>query len=242
MTTYTDMQLDALRELANIGSGTAGSALSAMLGKPVDINIPVVKAMPVPDAVEAAGDPSEPRWGIVVPTVGDLPGHVLLLFPAGRRRAPLRDARRRSVDSDDGRSALGEIGNILGTSYINALSMMLGLQTEPAPPMVVLDMLGAILASVLLGSAGDVRHGAAHGLGAGRRGRVLQPELPAAARLGHGQRPPGAAGSLMEHVVRMGELVGLPPCRRRPRLRRSGLVHRPPARRPALRASSGWRT
>lgn len=154
MTTYTDMQLDALRELANIGSGTAGSALSAMLGKPVDINIPVVKAMPVPDAVEAAGDPSEPRWGIVVPTVGDLPGHVLLLFPQDDA-ARLCEMLGVSVDSDDGRSALGEIGNILGTSYINALSMMLGLETEPAPPMVVLDMLGAILASVLLGSAGD---------------------------------------------------------------------------------------
>ena len=154
MTTYTDVQLDALRELANIGSGTAGSALSTMLGKPVDINIPVVKALPVPDAVEAAGDPEEPRWGVVVPTVGDLPGHVLLLFPQ-EDASRLCEMLGVVADSEDGRSALGEIGNILGTSYINALAQMLGLDTEPAPPMVVLDMLGAILASVLLGSADD---------------------------------------------------------------------------------------
>jgi chemotaxis protein CheD len=31
---YTDLQLDALRELANIGSGTAATALSALLGRP----------------------------------------------------------------------------------------------------------------------------------------------------------------------------------------------------------------
>ena len=152
MTSYTDTQLDALRELANIGSGTAGTALSTMLGKPIDINVPTVEALPVPEAVEAAGDPAEPRWGVVVPMVGDLPGHVLLLFPQ-EDAARLCELLGVDVDSEDGRSALGEIGNILGTSYVNALGQMLGLETEPAPPMVVLDMLGAILASVLLGSA-----------------------------------------------------------------------------------------
>lgn len=152
MTTYTPDQLDALRELANIGSGTAGGALSAMLGKPVDINIPTVKALPVPEAVEAAGDPAEARWAVVVPTVGDLPGHVLLLFPQ-EDAATLCSLLGVSVDGEDGRSALGEIGNILGTSYINALGQMIGLESEPAPPMVVLDMLGAIIASVLLGTA-----------------------------------------------------------------------------------------
>ncbi|HYF27519.1 MAG TPA: chemotaxis protein CheC [Baekduia sp.] len=150
--TFTDVQLDALRELANIGSGTAGTALSAMLGKPVDINVPKVAALPVPDAVEAVGDPSEPRWAVVVPTVGDLPGHVLLLFPQ-RDAVRLCELLGVPVDSEDGRSALGEIGNILGTSYINALAQMLGIDTEPAPPMVVCDMLGAILASVLLSGA-----------------------------------------------------------------------------------------
>ena len=33
---YTDLQLDALRELANIGSGTASTALSVLLSNPVD--------------------------------------------------------------------------------------------------------------------------------------------------------------------------------------------------------------
>ena len=41
MTRYTDLQLDALRELANIGSGTASTALSSMLGRSVDITVPM---------------------------------------------------------------------------------------------------------------------------------------------------------------------------------------------------------
>jgi chemotaxis protein CheC len=53
-------------------------------------------------------------------------------------------------------SALGEIGNIVGASYINALSAMTGLNLEPEPPQSATDMLGAIVATVLAGrAAGD---------------------------------------------------------------------------------------
>jgi chemotaxis protein CheC len=51
---------------------------------------------------------------------------------------------------------LGEVGNILGTSYINVLAQMVAMTLEPAPPQVVEDMLGAILQSVLLGRGEDV--------------------------------------------------------------------------------------
>ena len=40
MSQYSDLQLDALRELANIGSGKASTALSSMLGRSVDITVP----------------------------------------------------------------------------------------------------------------------------------------------------------------------------------------------------------
>ena len=51
-------------------------------------------------------------------------------------------------------SALGEIGNIVGASYINALGAMVGLEMEPEPPLSATDMLGAIVATVLAGRAG----------------------------------------------------------------------------------------
>ena len=51
------VQLDALRELANIASGTAATALSQMLDRGVEINVPRALALPPADAVEACGDP-----------------------------------------------------------------------------------------------------------------------------------------------------------------------------------------
>ena len=149
---YTDQELDALRELANIGSGTAGTALSSMLGRPVDISVPRALALPLADAVDAAGDAEQPATGVVIPLQGDLQGTVLLLFD-GDDAATLCSLLGVEPDSDVGLSALGEIGNILGTSYIQALGQMTGLTLEPTPPHVATDMLGAIVATVLAAEA-----------------------------------------------------------------------------------------
>src|SRR5215207_6938403 len=77
-TNYTPLQLDALRELANIGSGTAGTSLSQMLGRPVDISVPTALALPLADAVDAVGVPEEEITGVVIPLAGDMQAIVLL--------------------------------------------------------------------------------------------------------------------------------------------------------------------
>jgi len=155
MTTFSDMQLDALRELANIGSGNAGTALGSMLGKSVDISVPTAAALPLDEAVAIAGEPDELRYGVVVPIIGDFEAIVVLLFPE-------EDAQKLcgiyGIDpsTPDGASMLGEVGNILGTNYINVLAQMVGMELEPEPPQVVEDMLGSILSSVLIGRGDDI--------------------------------------------------------------------------------------
>jgi chemotaxis protein CheC len=157
MTAFTDLQLDALRELANIGSGNAGTALGSMLGKTVDISVPTAAVLPLADAIAVAGRPDELRHGIVVPVVGDMEAIVLLLFPDADART-LCGIYGIEPSTPDGRSMLGEVGNILGTNYINVLAQMVSMTLEPRPPQVVEDMLGAILESVLLGRGEDVDH------------------------------------------------------------------------------------
>jgi chemotaxis protein CheC len=154
---YTDLQLDALRELANIGSGTAGTALSSMLGHSIDISVPNALVMPFAEAVEATGPAESEVTGIVLGVVGDLTATVLLLVPPADAGTM---CRMLGLEPDDeyAVSALGEIGNVVGTSYINALAAMTGLAMEPTPPATATDMLGAIVESVLANHAdgGDV--------------------------------------------------------------------------------------
>ena len=157
MSHYTELQLDALRELANVGSGNASTALSGMLGRSVDISVPKAQALPFAEAVEAAGPAEQDITGIVLGIVGEMHGTVLLLVPPADAD---KICRMLGVEPDDeyALSALGEIGNIVGTSYINALAAMTGMDIEPTPPTTATDMLGALVASVLAGQAhaGDI--------------------------------------------------------------------------------------
>ena len=157
MSQYTELQLDALRELANIGSGTASTALSGMLGRSVDISVPNAQALPFADAVDAIGEAEAEMTGIVLGIQGDMGGTVLLLVaPADA------DAMCVMLGLEPGDefalSALGEIGNIVGASYINALGSMTGMELEPTPPATVTDMLAAIVATALASAAltGDI--------------------------------------------------------------------------------------
>ncbi len=150
---YTDMQLDALRELANIASGTAATALSQMLGQEVTLDVPRALVLPLADAVDACGAPDETVAGIVLPLEGDFPALVLLLIPFTDAEALCR-LLGVEPGTEVGDSALGEIGNILGSSYLGALASMTGLSLFPDPPHLITDLLGAIVSSLLAQTAG----------------------------------------------------------------------------------------
>jgi len=148
----TDIQLDALREMANIGSGNAATALAGMLGRPVDLSVPLASALRLPEAVDAVGASEGIVSAVAIPVMGDLEGIVLLTFPVPSAHA-LSGFLGVVDDPEMELSALSEIGNILGSSYINALGAMTGIEMEPCPPQAVTDMLGAIVASVLASAA-----------------------------------------------------------------------------------------
>ncbi len=152
MTNYTEMQLDALRELANIGSGNAATSLSAMLGRPIDISVPSARALPLAEAVEAVGDADTEVTGVVLAVFGSIDAIVLLIF-SPESAATLVTLLGVDPDDEMAASALCEIGNIVGCSYIGAFAAMTGLSLEPSPPSLATDMLGAIVTSVLAGAA-----------------------------------------------------------------------------------------
>jgi chemotaxis protein CheC len=147
-TSFTTFQLDALRELANIGSGTAGTALSQMLGRSVDISVPNAFVLPLAEAVDAVGSPEEDVTGVVIPLQGELDAVVLLVFPVADA-ATLCGLLGVEAGTEVGLSALSEIGNILGASYVGAIAAMTGLDLDLTPPQTVTDMLAAIVSTVL---------------------------------------------------------------------------------------------
>ena len=146
--TYNDTQLDALRELANIGAGNASTALSGMLGRPVDLTVPDARLVPMSEAVEAIGPPEREITGIALGVTGDLPSIVLMLLTPSDADA-VCGLLGLAPGSEYAESALGEIGNVVGTSYLNALAGMTGISLEPTPPATATDMLASLVEAVL---------------------------------------------------------------------------------------------
>src|SRR5512145_102319 len=75
------LQLDALREVANIGAGHAATALSQMTQRTIMISVPEVNIVPLEEVPELLGRPDEVIAGVLMHVMGDLTGRTLLIFP-----------------------------------------------------------------------------------------------------------------------------------------------------------------
>ncbi len=148
-------QLDALREVGNIGAGTAATALAAMIGAPVEIGIPRVSLVPVERVPDEVGGGEGLVAAVFLGVVGDAEGHMLVVMREGAARSLVATlmggAGAGDVDpfGELGVSALQEVGNVLTSAYLGALSQLTGLRLEPTPPAVGVDMAGALLGAAL---------------------------------------------------------------------------------------------
>jgi chemotaxis protein CheC len=140
---FTDLQQSALREIANIGSGHAATALSQLLGRPVDISYSEALLTVLAEAIDKIGAPMS-RSALVDTPIQEDGGTVLLVFPddTGEQLCQLLGT---TMSDEIGRTALQEVGNILATSYLNAIVEMTGMELEPEPPTVEVDLLGTLL-------------------------------------------------------------------------------------------------
>lgn len=50
------LQLDALKEVSNIGAGNAATALSMMMGKKVDMTVPAVNVVKLEEVFQESGE------------------------------------------------------------------------------------------------------------------------------------------------------------------------------------------
>lgn len=140
---FTEMQQSALAEIANIGSGHAATALSALIGRPVDVGYAVATLTVLARAIDELGEPMNRSALVDTPIAGDQ-GSMLLVFPEDAA-AQLCEMLGTSIADEMGRTALQEVGNILSASYLNALVEMTGIPLEVEPPRVEIDLLGRMI-------------------------------------------------------------------------------------------------
>jgi chemotaxis protein CheC len=148
------LQLDALREVANIGAGHAATALSQMIGGTIMISVPRINIQRLDEVAPLVADPDEPVAAVLLHILGDLSGRTLLVFPksAAVELAEMM-LRRPNTTGELGeleQSAIKEAGNILSSAYMNALSEFMGMLLLPSPPALAIDMSAAVLTTAYL--------------------------------------------------------------------------------------------
>lgn len=156
-----ERQQDALRELSNIGMGHAATALSTMVGRTILLRVPTISIADLSEVPDLLGGPEHLVVGVILALEGDARGNMLLVLPqasAERLLEVLLGEQNAGLESEMGESTLQEIGNILGSSYLNALGDMLKLKLYPSIPLLAFDMAGAVVDQVLgeLGGYGDL--------------------------------------------------------------------------------------
>lgn len=158
-----ELQLDGLREVANIGAGHAATALSQLTNRRIVVAVPEIRVVPLERVASMVGEPDEVIAAVLMRVLGDLTGRTVQIYPArtATRVAEILLGREGlAFPADFGeleQSALKEGSNILGSAYLNALSDFLGMLLLPSVPGLALDLAAAVLTSSYLnfGEEGD---------------------------------------------------------------------------------------
>ena len=145
-----EISRDILKEIGNIGTGNAVTALSQMLMHPVDIAVPDLKILKYQEVCSLLDSADELQTGILVGGGGEMEGMFLFLlsetFTMMVLNKILGEEEREFLNPGEmERSLICELGNIMCGSYINALASVMDLKLEVSVPDVCIDMGGAIL-------------------------------------------------------------------------------------------------
>lgn len=151
----SEMELDALNEVGNIGTGNAATALAKFLNKSVDMNIPESKFIPITEFANEFGGPEKMISTIYLEVNGGLTGEVMFIFPFEGALELLDIVMGRAVGTtkelnEMDESAFKEIANILAGAFLSSLSNMLESSILPSIPHTATDMAQAVLDFILV--------------------------------------------------------------------------------------------
>lgn len=157
-----DMEFDVLREIGNIGSGHAATALAKMLDMKIDIKVPQAVVCDFNYLVQMVGGEEKLVIGILLQLSEDVDGMMMFIIDIHSAYALLSkllmcDIPENEPLNDLHMSAMQEIGNIITGAYLSSLSDLTNLKINASVPYLSIDMAAAILSvpAIEFGKLGD---------------------------------------------------------------------------------------
>ncbi|MBQ3421506.1 MAG: chemotaxis protein CheC [Romboutsia sp.] len=162
----TNLNIDIIKEVANIASGNAISALADLTDKKLDIYIPNISDIDLRDIPMLMGDEEDIIVAIQQDILTGFKGSILfaideisfkkLLFTIKSKYDECEYECFENINilnlNEMESSIVKEIGNILTGSYLSAIATLIGSEVNPSVPKVAIDMAGTILCDSVIKS------------------------------------------------------------------------------------------
>ncbi|NLI66488.1 MAG: chemotaxis protein CheC [Tissierellia bacterium] len=149
---YSVLQIDVLRELANIGGGNAATSISSLIGEAISMSIPKVEILHYEEVFRTIMSEETKVNAILMRMMGNAKGYFLFVATDEDSDQLINMMVPEGIPLDDEIkvSALKELVNILVSSYLNALTKLVNTNLISSVPLYTQDMFGAILSSVYM--------------------------------------------------------------------------------------------
>ena len=151
--------MEKLKIIAGEGIKNAAHGFSGMIGHKIEVSSPALTLVPVMSIPKIVGGPEDDAVGIYLRFEGDMVGQIMMIMPYQKTLElvdllmEMPEGSTQQLGSME-RSALGELGNLCGTFFLNSIAKLSGADLRPSPPAVMVDMVGAILDVVVATTGG----------------------------------------------------------------------------------------
>ncbi|MFL2100373.1 chemotaxis protein CheC [Desemzia sp. FAM 23989] len=151
---FNSVQLDALKEVINIGGGNAATSLSQLINKPVQMTVPVIEVLAYDDLYQQVMSEETIVDAVMTRMIGQAEGIFLLvgLEEDMNHVASIMLPDDAAASPEMINSALKELANILVNSFLNSVTKLLDINLLTSIPLLTQDMFGAIVSSVYMES------------------------------------------------------------------------------------------
>ena len=147
---YTDLELDGLKEIINIGGGNAATSISQMVNSKIDMKVPSVEILSYEDLYKRVIADDVEVHAILSRFVGDFEGALLFVLSdaaADKLAGLMMGSDVEGVSREVKASAVSELTNIVANSFLRAIGTMLNIQLIASLPATSYDYFGAVISS-----------------------------------------------------------------------------------------------